>query len=252
MPRSPASERTALIAAHPGHEALLHHWVEKTRPIVFLLTDGSGGEQGSRIDYSRRLLEAAGARCGAVFGEAPDRLWYRDLVHNDSARFVAAVERIAADCAAQNVSALISDPVELFNPIHDLANAIAHAVAHRLARTGRKISLHTYPIERPNAFPSETLAPLALNADAARRKDAAILAYRPLTHEYPRYRALATARSELIAGDEPGFSWPERTPEEPYYERFGRQRLHERRYNTLIAYGAHVRPMALRILETAA
>ena len=33
---------TALVIGHPGHELLVHGWLEVARPIVFVFTDGSG------------------------------------------------------------------------------------------------------------------------------------------------------------------------------------------------------------------
>jgi len=51
----------ALIIAHPGHELRVHHWLEKTRPLVFVLTDGSGRTAQSRLHSTTRILERAGA-----------------------------------------------------------------------------------------------------------------------------------------------------------------------------------------------
>ena len=53
----PKSARAALIIGHPGHETLLHHWIERERPVVFVLTDGSGGGAVARTTHSRRLIE---------------------------------------------------------------------------------------------------------------------------------------------------------------------------------------------------
>jgi hypothetical protein len=131
--------------------------------------------------------------------------------------------------------------------MHDLTNAAAHALARRLEnRRGATVQTLTYPIERPCDGVGATA--LALNAAAAERKGAAILGYTPLADEYPRYRELATRDHEVLAADAPGFAWPAVLPEQPYYERFGKQRLRERRYNTLITYAAHVRPIAVQVL----
>jgi hypothetical protein len=55
------STRPALIIAHPGHELRVHHWIEKTRPLVLVLTDGSGRTTQSRLASTTRILEQAGA-----------------------------------------------------------------------------------------------------------------------------------------------------------------------------------------------
>ena len=55
------STRPALIIAHPGHELRVHHWLEKTRPLMLVLTDGSGRTAQSRLASTTRILEQAGA-----------------------------------------------------------------------------------------------------------------------------------------------------------------------------------------------
>src|SRR5260221_8686768 len=56
------STRPALIIAHPGHELRVHRWLEKTRPLVLVLTDGSGRTAQSRLASTTRILkQAAGA-----------------------------------------------------------------------------------------------------------------------------------------------------------------------------------------------
>lgn len=34
-------KKAALVVAHPGHELLVHHWMETAKPLVLVLTDGS-------------------------------------------------------------------------------------------------------------------------------------------------------------------------------------------------------------------
>lgn len=237
--------------AHPGHETLLHHWLETERPTVFALTDGSGGAGRSRLDCSRELIEGAGASCGGAFGWAPDRLWYQAVLNHHAAPFLDALASIEAECAACDVATLVCDPVELFNPIHDLANALTHALAARLERRyGRSVGVSIYPIEDASRFRRDARR-LPLDTAAAARKRAAIRRYTPLAHEYPRYENLATQDHEILAPDAPAFAWPPVLQEVPYYERFGQARLAERRYDALITYADHVRPLALEILQAA-
>jgi hypothetical protein len=239
--------RSALILAHPGHELLLHHWIERARPLVFTLTDGSGGAAANRLSYSQVLLERCGARPGQAFGVAADKEWYRAILSGDAALLNDTVGAIAADCAAENVAHIVCDPVELFNPVHDLANAAAHAVARRLSRAGKPAAVSTYPIENDRAH--DPAWRLLLNEDAAARKLAAVAAYTPLAHERKRYEALIARRYELIAPDAPMFAWPARLEAEPFYEQFGRKRLQQHRYSDLITYARHVRPLAAQALE---
>ncbi|HUE39393.1 MAG TPA: hypothetical protein VMR29_07805 [Candidatus Binatia bacterium] len=44
----------ARVVAHPGHELRVHHWMERVRPVVCVLTNGSGASGCSRIRYVTR------------------------------------------------------------------------------------------------------------------------------------------------------------------------------------------------------
>jgi hypothetical protein len=57
----PLEEPAALVIAHPGHEARLRGWVERARPRVFVVTDGSGRGGVSRIGETARALKETGA-----------------------------------------------------------------------------------------------------------------------------------------------------------------------------------------------
>lgn len=49
MPVSVPGARAGLMIAHPGHELLVHGWLEVAHPRVFVLTDGSGRCAQSRL-----------------------------------------------------------------------------------------------------------------------------------------------------------------------------------------------------------
>src|SRR4051794_29308473 len=53
--------RAALVVAHPGHELRVHGWIEAVRPLVHVLTDGSGSSGRSRLESTRRVLGPTGA-----------------------------------------------------------------------------------------------------------------------------------------------------------------------------------------------
>ena len=80
-------ERTALVIGHPGHELRVHHWLERTRPVTFVLTDGSGHSDHSRIDSTTQVLAHAGARRGAIYGALTDRALYQAILRGDHTIF---------------------------------------------------------------------------------------------------------------------------------------------------------------------
>src|SRR4051812_8757577 len=70
------SKRAALIIAHPGHELRVHHWLEQAKPLVFVLTDGSGRTTQSRLASTSKILQQAGATSGSIYGRFPDATIY--------------------------------------------------------------------------------------------------------------------------------------------------------------------------------
>jgi hypothetical protein len=71
------SDRSMLVVGHPGHELRVYGWLTSARPIVQVLTDGSGSEGHSRIDSTTTVLDGAAARPGSVYGRMTDREIYR-------------------------------------------------------------------------------------------------------------------------------------------------------------------------------
>ena len=237
-----------LIVAHPGHELLLHHWLELAQPIVCALTDGSGGHGQDRSGRSRKIVENAGAQIGPVFGAAPDRAWYRAILAGDDRLFDCAADQIADTCRAQGVTQIVADAFEFFNPMHDLCSCLAQNVSIRLQGSG-PVDLLTYPIERPGALRASPAHSYALDDEALRRKLAAAADYQELSSEVERKRvsAIEPLAVERLFSVDAGRVWPRLAPEEPFYETFGRDMIKRGTYAELITYADHVRPLAVRL-----
>lgn len=237
-------QTAALVIAHPGHELLLHHWMERARPIVFALTDGSGGSGVSRSAHSARVVTAAGGRVGPVFGAKPDREWYEAILGGDRGFFCAVARTIGAACVEAGVRCVVTDSVEYFNPMHDLCAALASFVARSVAsETGCEVGLFDYPIEQPNPASSGVAVVIELDRDALERKRAAATSIPPLASEVARH--LDRAPRECLRRVAPDREWPRHAAEEPHYERVGRERIARSAYDRLITYEKHVRPLAL-------
>ena len=209
--------------------------MERVRPLVCILTDGSGSGGAARTGFSVAVIEGCGAAVGPVMGEMPDRAWYAAVLAGDAAPFVAAAERIAG--AAGAGALVVSDPVEGYNPMHDLACALADRVASAVGG-GRRV----YPLMGPAA--GEVVA---LDAAARARKLAAIAGYTPLAGEAA---ALMEADPGAVAAErlvELGDDWPERPVRAPGYEAVGAGRLAAGVYAETITYAAHVRPLAVAL-----
>ncbi|MGD9982111.1 MAG: hypothetical protein AB7H66_01025 [Hyphomonadaceae bacterium] len=234
---------TVLILAHPGHELLLHHWMERTRPRVYLLTDGSGGAKSSRVHFSAACVERAGATAGGVFGEASDKSWYRALADRDAAPFADVAERIVRDLATR-ASLVVCDPVEGFNPMHDMAAAVA---AYVCARTGSQLA--TYPLVH-RAGDEPAIETLTLGSEALQRKREAIAAYTELAGETDSFAVhdQASWAVEHLFAAPPLLEWFDQLPEHPDYERIGAERVASGRYQSALTSAGHVRPVVEALL----
>ncbi len=228
-----------LIVAHPGHELRLFNWMERERPRVFILSDGSGSAQTSRIAYSASSIAAAGATLIEGSGRKSDRDWYAAMIAGDTATFAEAADIIAA--AATHARLIVADAVDGYNPLHDLCQAMAVAVATRMpSRPELLVSPATAVAQG-----TEHLCWM-LEEQAVQRKYAAVLAYTPLAEESTRLLAEAPdalRREQLLL---PVFDWPESW--EPQWETYGRKRVQEGRFVTPISYRDHVLPIAKALL----
>ena len=242
--------RAALIVAHPGHELLLHHWLERAQPIVCALTDGSGSHAQDRSGRSRRIIQRAGAQVGPVFAAATDREWYRAILTGDRRLFDGASAQIADMCRTERVTQIVADAREFFNPMHDLCSGLAQHVALQLQRSCA-IELLTYPIERPDMLRGDPHHTYALDDAALRRKLDAAAEYHELTSEVERKRisAMDDLGLERLFSLDIHREWPRLPPEEPFYEKFGRDMVERGTYAELITYANHVRPLAAMLTQ---
>jgi hypothetical protein len=241
----------ALLVAHPGHELRVHGWIERERPIVYVITDGSGSRQEPRTEATRRLLAAAGARPGPVFGRVDDVELYRALLRGDHRPFVELFEEIADSAAREGVSVLAADEAEGYNPAHDVARLLANAVAGRAARSGLPIESLAFPLEAaPGAGTGEVAVRLELDDEAFARKLAAARAYAAMAGEVDRAVAGHGAdafRIETLRRADPGFDLETVHGPTPFYERFGERRVADGVYPEVVRFRAHLQPLAVRL-----
>jgi len=220
--------------------------MERTRPIVFALTDGSGGSGVSRSAHSARVISAAGGRVGPVFGSKPDREWYEAILEGDCGLFRTVASTIGAACVEAGVDYVVTDSVEYFNPMHDLCAALAGLVARVVVSATRpEVGLFDYPIEQQSSAVSPEAVVIELDRDALERKRAAATSIAPLAGEVARH--LGRAARECLRRVAPDREWPEHALNEPHYERVGRERVTRGDYGRLITYEEHVRPLALSL-----
>jgi hypothetical protein len=237
--------QTVLVIAHPGHELRVHGWVERERPLVLVVTDGSGLEGRSRLAATARLLARLGARPGTVFGRLSDSALYAALLAGDHALFTGLADEIADTLVRTGATQVAGDALEGYNPSHDVCRMLLDtAVSRAEARTGRAIANNAIPLA--GAPDSEVTGGVVLFLDDAEleRKRAAALSYEEMRSEVEPALArhgLEAYRREVLVPIRP-FDW---TPAEqpPFYERHGEGRVAAGLYRRVIRYREHLAPL---------
>lgn len=245
------SQQCIAVFGHPGHELLLHKWMEQSKAEVWVLTDGSGSSGQSRVDASRRTVTAAGATPGPLFGTASDRRHYCAIIDQDVSFFEEIVARLAERILQLRASVVLSDSIEHFNPIHDLASVLATIAARYVGLPAS--SRYEFPIEQPvdlRQIPSHWRT-LRLTPEEVERKLNAASLNSALAPEIARLR---TQRPEAVAVEilvpcdtqRPILPAPEGVP---HYEAVARERVASGVYSQMITFKDHVEPLVSHLAE---
>lgn len=243
----------ALVVAHPGHELRVHGWLERLRPSVFMLTDGSGGAGRSRLAGSAAVIQRAGARAGSLFGRHSDRELYAALLAGRLEPFLALARELHAALRAQGCADVVADWRDGYNPLHDVCRDLVDAVVARLRseQLGQGSFAITLvdgpgPAAEPPGPPAATLR---LEDEALERKLAAARGYPGLEREVEaalqRDRHAAPRLERFYAV--PAAGLPEQR--RPWYERYGEQQVAAGRYSEVLRFETHVRPLARRLAD---
>jgi hypothetical protein len=236
----------ALIIAHPGHALRIHRWLELNRPTTFVLTKGDGAAGPSRVASTTRVLEAAGARAGSVYGRLEDRAIYAALLRRDEALFLGLRDEIADALATEGVELVAADAEEGYNPSHDVCRYLAESAAAVAATRGRVCAVYDFAlVGDPAACP----AGLAARAVRLRLDDEALARKLEASRRYPELQAEVAAalarhgadafRTECLRPVVPEAELPAR----PFYETYGERQVAAGRYAEVIRFEEHVRPI---------
>jgi hypothetical protein len=244
-------KQAALVVAHPGHELRLHHWLELTQPVVFVLTDGSGHTGQSRLASTTGVLAAAAARPGSIYGRFTDAGLYTLMREGNPAPFVGLARELAAALSSLEVGIVAGDALEGFNPSHDLCRYIIN-VAVSLMQQDTQRAPENYdflldgdPGSRPQGAGGAVL--VELDDAALQRKLAAAAGYPELKAEtaaaLERFGvgAFRTECLRPVLDLREGLDRLEIQP--PAYERFGEMRVRDGYYDHVIRYRETVQPL---------
>ncbi len=120
MSNSRSNSRAAMFIAHPSHELRVYGWLEKGRPRVSVLTDGSGRAGETRLTSTTELLDKLGLERGAIYGRVTDLQLYSALLSQDFDFFIALMEEFAAELIEHETEYVVGDAAEGYNSGHDI------------------------------------------------------------------------------------------------------------------------------------
>ena len=239
----------ALIIGHPGHELRIHHWLETARPLTFVLTDGSGRGQRSRLPSTTRVLRKAGAKTATIFGRWTDAEAYEILLSGNLRALTSITAELTRSLVENDIRGVVADAMEGYNPTHDLCRYITNAAVLIVERTtGRKIGNFDFVlVAPPDAAPAairDECVHLQLDQPALTRK-------RRAAENYPELKAEVDAAiskfgieifaTELLRPVIPDLS--ANFSGQPYYESYGENQVKQGHYEKVIRYRENVLPL---------
>jgi hypothetical protein len=248
-------QRAALLIGHPGHELHVHAWLGRTRPVVSVLTDGGGRREQSRLSWTTHVLERCQARTCAPYGRYSDTEIYTAVLDGDHDLFLSLIEELAQTLVRQQITCLMCDPADAYNPTHDLCRLLAGAAVMLAGRrTGRWIAGHEF-LPAWQAQTLEGAAPrglvrLELSARELAEKLAVAQGYLPLRSEVET--ALERTGEDALRRE---YFRPFATPlglesagqSVPFYEQQGELRVAAGHYSRVLRYQQHMVPLIERV-----
>jgi len=238
--------RPALVVAHPGHELRVHGWLQHVRPIVYVLTDGSGGGAASRLESTRRILRDLGVPEGAIFGRFTDRALYAAVMAADTALFTALADELAAAFVATDRDVIVCDGREGYNASHDMCWFVVEAaVALASAARARALPCFEFPVVGEPQVHGDGVR-VTLTEAALDRKILAALSYPEMAAEVQTALERFTAKAFQAEPFERAVHrvdevWRAGSP--PYYEQYGEQQVAAGIYRSVLRAGDHVAPV---------
>lgn len=247
-------QRAALVSAHPGHELRVYGWLEKTRPVVFILTDGSGSSGVSRLHRTTGILSQVGAKAGGIFGRFTDAAIYTAILKGEFAVFYRLVDELCSQFNMHEIGYVLGDASEGYNPAHDLCRLVLNAAVRRSRlRSNRSISNFDFPLTGPpdGSDPSKLNGAIRVELDEAglQRKITAARSYSELKNEIEgaiEQNGLSLLRNEyLLPVGQSRHDYVFNEP--PFYERHGEKQVAAGVYPQVLRYREHMRPIAVAL-----
>lgn len=156
-PKLGEGRRSALVVAHPGHELLVHRWLEQAKPLVFVLTAGLTRSGTAAVATTAKIVERAGARVSSLFGRFTDQGLHQALLMHERERFNALVQELADAFLEESIDIVVGDAAEGCDPAHDLCRIVLDAAWGIAAKLRPDLGNFEFPLFGSAAGQSQAL-----------------------------------------------------------------------------------------------
>lgn len=236
-----------VVVGHPGHEMRCFGWLLRQRPVVCALTDGSGLGGRSRLPSTTRILDAAGARVGPVYGQMTDVEVYETTMAQEHGRYLEIVDDLVEWLREHRPQTIVGDAAEGRESTHDICRLLIGAATQIYTRRqSTPPGLYDFPLfGLPDTLvgSSEGVIHLELSDEEFERKIAQALRYEDLAAEV--HETFDTLGEEVfrheyfrpVAADD-AFGGPVGHP--PYYETYALQQVERGVFERALVYDPHV------------
>jgi len=247
----PPPQKNALVVAHPGHVMKMYGLLRAAKPLVFILTDGSGSRGASKLEEIRKAIEEVGARIGSIFGRYTDIEIYSFMLDGRSEIFVELAEELTRKFEEDGTALVAADALEGYNPAHDLCRMITGACVEIIGRKSRRELLnYDFSLETPddeNMLKKDAKAiHLKLDNGFHQRKCAYGLQFYA---DFFKKRGLEAQkkldgyREEWLRPCENQYGYAMPPDYKPFYESYGEKQVADGIYKNVIRYREHILPI---------
>lgn len=171
--------------------------------------------------------------------------------------FDPVIEQLNANIVQMAPVHIITDPLEYYNPLHDIANTITDILITKAGQRGQIISKLIYANEYPNLYaPDTAVVARQLSDKELLVKKAQISAYLPLNAEHERLKAAGGHQNfdcERVYADEVRLRNipPAHTTKFAFnfYEEYGRAAVARGAYQSHLTFDHHAKPFAHGLID---
>ena len=231
---------------------MVHGWLEVVRPLVFVLTDGSGHSNQSRLGSTTKVLERAGAKTGSLYGHLTDAAAYAAILNHDFEVFINFASELSAAFVNEQIDLVAGDALEGYNPMHDVCRLVINAAVSAARGThGHDIANLEFSLVDQTAGcpepPGAEEIRMQLDEGALSRKISAARGYAELSGEVSSALGKGSVEAFRLERLRPADleSRASRGNEKPpFYEEYGEKQVAAGYYTRVLRYSEHIAPLA--------